>query len=393
MLPLQHDSPMETSETAMAEDWKESGRELKPGKNMSKIIYVERNYPETYNRFTSLGPLMEKAGNGAKGITWNTEEEVELLKKLNKPSENPGDGNGQPRIETDINAAEVILSLAPETNGHVANKAWKALEKTTGRKHTHLVEGRAEEKIRFKNLLAQPRKIITSPIWSGIDSEEVSYNAGYTNVHELIPWRTLTGRQTLYQDHPWMQAFGESLVCYKPPIDTKSVTHILDKAKNDGKHLVINVMTPHNKWTIHSSWSDNLIMLTLGRGGPVVWMSEKDAAKIDLQDNDWVEVFNSNGASAARVIVSQRIPEGALIMYHNQERTVNMPVNQVTGNRGGVHNSVERLSLKPTHMIGGYAQLSYGFNYYGTIGSNRDEFAVVRKMEKVEWKDEASDES
>ncbi|MCF8232204.1 MAG: nitrate reductase subunit alpha [Bacteroidales bacterium] len=392
MLPLQHDSPMETSETAMAEDWKETGRELKPGKNMSKIVPVERNYPETYNRFTSLGPLMDKAGNGAKGISWNTEEEVELLKKLNKTSDNQGETKGRPKIQSDIDAAEVILSLAPETNGNVANKAWKALEQTTGRKHTHLVEGRAEEKIRYKNLVAQPRKIITSPIWSGIDSEEVSYNAGYTNVHELIPWRTLTGRQTLYQDHPWMQAFGEGLVCYKPPINTKSVHHILDKAKKDDNYLVINMMTPHNKWTIHSSWSDNLLMLTLGRGGPVVWMSEKDAEKINLEDNDWVEVFNSNGASAARLIISQRIPEGALIMYHNQERTVNMPVNQVTGNRGGVHNSVERLSLKPTHMIGGYAQLSYGFNYYGTIGSNRDEFVVVRKMDKVEWKDEPADE-
>ena len=43
-------------------------------------------------------------------------------------------------------------------------------------------------------------------------------------------------------------------------------------------------------------------------------------------------------------------------------------------------------------MIGGYAQLSYGFNYYGTIGSNRDEFVVIRKLGKVEWKDEAVDE-
>ncbi len=392
MLPLQHDSPMEISETVTAEDWKETGKELKPGKNMSKIVPVERNYPETYNRFTSLGPLMDKAGNGAKGISWNTEEEVELLKKLNKTSENDGESYGRPRIETDINAAEVILSLAPETNGHVANKAWQALEQSTGLKHTHLVEGRAEEKIRYKDLVSQPRKIITSPIWSGIDSEEVSYNAGYTNVHELIPWRTLTGRQTLYQDHPWMQAFGESMVCYKPPINTKSINHILDKVNKDDNYLIINMMTPHNKWTIHSSWSDNLMMLTLGRGGPVVWMSERDAAKINLQDNDWVEVFNSNGASAARLIVSQRIPEGALIMYHNQERTVNMPINQVTGNRGGVHNSVERLSLKPTHMIGGYAQLSYGFNYYGTIGSNRDEFVVVQKMDKVEWKDDPVDE-
>jgi nitrate reductase alpha subunit len=36
-------------------------------------------------------------------------------------------------------------------------------------------------------------------------------------------------------------------------------------------------------------------------------------------------------------------------------------------------------------MIGGYAQLAYGFNYYGTVGSNRDEFVVVRKLEKVDW--------
>jgi nitrate reductase alpha subunit len=39
-------------------------------------------------------------------------------------------------------------------------------------------------------------------------------------------------------------------------------------------------------------------------------------------------------------------------------------------------------------MIGGYAQFSYGFNYYGTIGTNRDEFVVVRKMNKVDWLDD-----
>jgi nitrate reductase alpha subunit len=48
---------------------------------------------------------------------------------------------------------------------------------------------------------------------------------------------------------------------------------------------------------------------------------------------------------------------------------------------------VTRTTLKPTHMIGGYAQLSYGFNYYGTVGSNRDEFVIMRKMRDVDWKD------
>ncbi|VDA98938.1 Respiratory nitrate reductase 2 alpha chain [Klebsiella pneumoniae] len=61
------------------------------------------------------------------------------------------------------------------------------------------------------------------PTWSGLESEHVSYNAGYTNVHELIPWRTLSGRQQLYQDHPWMQPSAK-VVAYRPPIDTRSVS-------------------------------------------------------------------------------------------------------------------------------------------------------------------------
>ena len=42
-----------------------------------------------------------------------------------------------PKIETDIDAAEVVLMLAPETNGHVAVKAWASLGEFTGREHTH----------------------------------------------------------------------------------------------------------------------------------------------------------------------------------------------------------------------------------------------------------------
>ena len=74
-------------------------------------------------------------------------------------------------------------------------------------------------------------------------------------------------------------------------------------------------------------------------------------------------------------------------MYHAQEKMTNVPGSEVTGTRGGIHNSVTRATLKPTHMIGGYAQLSYGFNYYGTVGSNRDEFVIMRKMKEVDWRD------
>jgi nitrate reductase alpha subunit len=42
--------------------------------------------------------------------------------------------------------------------------------------------------------------------------------------------------------------------------------------------------------------------------------------------------------------------------------------------------------MKPTHLIGGYAQLSYGFNYYGPCGTQRDEVIVVRRrLSEVEY--------
>jgi nitrate reductase alpha subunit len=384
LTPIQHDSPNEIAQAYDVADWGHGQVEAIPGKTMANVALVERNYAELYQKFTALGPLMEKLGNGGKGIGWNTDHEVEALRKLNGAVLEDGPAKGMAQIETAIDAAEVILMLAPETNGEVAVKAWADLGKKTGLDHTHLALPKEDEKIRFRDIQAQPRKIISSPTWSGLESEHVCYNAGYTNVHELIPWRTLTGRQQLYQDHKWMRAFGEGLCVYRPPIDTKAVKPMLDEAK-DAPHVILNFITPHQKWGIHSTYTDNLLMLTLSRGGPIVWMSEVDAAKAGLVDNDWVETFNSNGALVARVVVSQRMKEGTLFMYHAQEKITNVPGSPLTGQRGGIHNSVTRAVLKPTHMIGGYVQLAYGFNYYGTVGSNRDEYVIVRKLSKVDW--------
>jgi nitrate reductase alpha subunit len=47
--------------------------------------------------------------------------------------------------------------------------------------------------------------------------------------------------------------------------------------------------------------------------------------------------------------------------------------------RGGIHNSLTRIMLKPSHLIGGYGQLSYAFNYYGPTGNQRDEVTMIRK--------------
>lgn len=125
---------------------------------------VERDYPATYERFTSIGPLMEKIGNGGKGIAWNTQSEMDLLRKLNYTKAD-GPAKGQPMLNTAIDAAEMILTLAPETNGHVAVKAWAALSEFTGRDHTHLATNKEEEK--SASAISRRSRVRSSPARRG----------------------------------------------------------------------------------------------------------------------------------------------------------------------------------------------------------------------------------
>ncbi len=386
-LPMQHDSPAELAQPfGYVADWKKEGLEPIPGKTMPILKVVERDYPNTYRKFIALGPMMQKLGNNIKGIDWNTDQEYEELKKFNATVKEPGISFGMPSLEEDIFVCDSVMRLAPETNGEVAHKAWSALSKKTGLDHHHLYAGRHEDKITFKDIQAQPRKIITAPTWSGIESETVSYTAGYTNIHEYIPFRTLTGRAHFYQDHEWMLDFGEGFCAYRGPLDMKA-QNTVPAAVKAKPHLMLSWITPHSKWGIHSSYQDTQRMLTLFRGGPYVWVSEADAQSIGLEDNDWVEAVNANGATVARAVVSQRVPRGMAMMYHAQEKNVNVPGSPSTGKRGGILNSVTRVIIKPTNMIGGYAQLAYGFNYYGTVGCQRDEVVILHKIadQDVDW--------
>ena len=67
-------------------DWKKGECEPIPGKTMPSMTVVERDYPNLYKKFTSLGPLLEKQGNGGKGMSWDTEDEVDFLGELNHRS-------------------------------------------------------------------------------------------------------------------------------------------------------------------------------------------------------------------------------------------------------------------------------------------------------------------
>jgi nitrate reductase / nitrite oxidoreductase, alpha subunit len=189
-----------------------------------------------------------------------------------------------------------------------------------------------------------------------------------------------------YLDHDWMTELGEGLPIYRPPLnmaalfDEPPVGDVNDKpSEGHVAGVTVRYLTPHNKWSIHSEYQDNLFMLSLSRGGQNIWMSDVDAAKVGISDNDWIEAVNRNGVVVARAIVSHRMPEGTVYMYHAQDRLIDVPIAETSGKRGGIHNSLTRLMIKPSHLIGGYAQLTYAFNYLGPTGNQRDEVTIIRK--------------
>ena len=242
------------------------------------------------------------------------------------------------------------------------------------------------KQITFADTQSRPTPVITSPEWSGSEHGGRRYSPFVINVERAKPWHTLTGRQHFFVEHDWMAELGEQLPVFRPPLDMHQMFAEPKLGTVGALGVTVRYLTPHSKWSIHSEYQDNLFMLSLSRGGQTIWMSPKDADKIGVADNDWIEAVNRNGVVVARAIVSYRMPEGTVYMHHAQERTIDVPIAETSGKRGGIHNSLTRLLMKPTHLAGGYAQLSYAFNYIGPTGNQRDEVTMIRRRnQEVEY--------
>jgi nitrate reductase alpha subunit len=376
--PLQHDTPAEMAQPEI-KDWRAGECEPIPGKTMPGLAVVERDYANLARRFVSFGPAARQAGIGVHGLTWPIEDMYDEL-LAERPTVEWG-GRRYPSIAEPVDAANVILHLAPETNGEAAFRAFHAEEKKVGVPLADLAEKNRGVRTTFDDLRAQPRRLLTTPCWTGISEGGRAYAPYVLNVERLVPWRTLTGRQHLFLDHPGMLAYGEALPTYKPKADPAALQDLV-ATQPKGKSIRLNYLTPHGKWNIHSTYGDNLRMLTLSRGLHPVWMSERDAAEIGVADGDWVELHNDHGAVVTRAVVSARVPRGIALLYHAPERTIATPRSETRGGkRAGGHNSLMRIRLKPTLMLGGYGQFTYGFNYWGPTGNNRDAFVLVTKLE------------
>ncbi|MFJ7104773.1 nitrate reductase subunit alpha [Streptomyces albogriseolus] len=384
---LQHDTPDEMATPhGRVRDWKAGECEPVPGRTMPKLVTVERDYAAVADKMGALGPLLDSLGATTKGVTFKVDRELEYLRHKNGTVRG-GAADGRPSIARDVHACEAILALSGTTNGHLATQGFHTLEARTGTRLADLAAEHEGKQITFADTQAAPVPVITSPEWSGSETGGRRYSPFTVNVERLKPWHTLTGRQHFYLDHDWMTALGEQLPVYRPPLNMHALFDEPRVGDTGELGVTVRYLTPHNKWSIHSEYQDNLFMLSLSRGGPSIWMSTQDAAKIGVRDNDWIEAVNRNGVVAARAVVSHRMPEGTVYMHHAQDRLIDVPRTETTGRRGGIHNSLTRLLIKPSHLIGGYAQLSYAFNYLGPTGNQRDEVTVIRRRadQEVEY--------
>ncbi|WP_068252409.1 nitrate reductase subunit alpha [Janibacter corallicola] len=369
-------------------DWKDGDVEPVPGKTLPVLAVVERDYPAIHAKMTAVGPLLEDLGMVTKGVRYDPTREVEELRRTNG-AVTRGPAKGQPRLETDVHVAEAILRLSGTSNGRLATEGFRDLERQTGQEMRDMAAEQEGRKISFADTQQAPTPVITSPEWSGSEAGGRRYAPFTQNIERLKPFHTLTGRQQFYLDHDWILGMGEELPTYRPPLNMTRLfgeREIGDTRREDQQEISVAVryLTPHNKWSIHSEYQDNLFMLSLSRGGQAIWLSDKDAAKAGIRDNDWIEAVNRNGVVACRAIVSHRMPEGTVYMHHAQDRLIDVPLTETSGTRGGIHNSLTRILMKPSHLIGGYAQLSYFFNYIGPTGNNRDEVTTIRKRSNQE---------
>jgi len=379
--PLAHDSRDELAQPmGEVRDWKAGECEPVPGRTMPKLLIVERDYAAVADKMTALGPLLETLGSATKGISLKPLEEIEYLARKHG-TVGGGVAAGRPAIITAQQACEVILALSGTTNGRLAVEGLRSLEERTGLQLTDLAQPREGDRITFQDAQVQPRNVFTSAEWSGIEAHDRRYAPFTINVEKLKPWHTLSGRQHFYLDHQWMLEMGDGLPAYRPPLSYRR--HYGEQTIHEAgrAEVTLRYLTPHSKWSIHSEYQDNIHMLTLFRGGPVIWISPQDAEAIGVKDNDWIEAYNRNGVIACRATVTHRLPQGTCLMYHAKDRHLNVPLTELHGNRGGMDNSLTRIVFKPTHLIGGYAQLSYAFNYYGPCGTQRDEITVIRKRQ------------
>ncbi len=158
------------------------------------------------------------------------------------------------------------------------------------------------------------------------------------HTEKKIPYPTLTHRAQFYIDHDWYLEAGETFPTHK------------DNPTMGGKYP-FEMTSGHLRWSIHSIWVTNKLLLRTHRGEPFLFVNPQDAEKKGVKDHDMVKVFNDFNTFLVRVKVSAAVRPGQVIIYHAWEPY------QFKGWKS--YDAAIPGMVKWLHFAGGYGHLRY----------------------------------
>lgn len=172
------------------------------------------------------------------------------------------------------------------------------------------------------------------------------------------PYPTLTRRMQFYIDHDWYLELEEHLPTHK-------------ECPKAGGNYLLQMTGGHARWSIHSDWVDDALILGLQRGEPVLFMNLGDADSRSISDGDVIEVFNDVASFRVRAVVSAGVRPGQVIIYHAWENY------QFEG--WGHFKSVMATPLNPIELVGDYGHIRPDPLICMPGQSDRDTRVEVRK--------------
>jgi DMSO reductase family type II enzyme molybdopterin subunit len=169
------------------------------------------------------------------------------------------------------------------------------------------------------------------------------YNTFESQQHLFQRFDTVSGRLTFYVDHPlWIEA-GAAVPTAKESIRPKRHPFVL--------------MTPHARWSIHSTYKTSPTLLRLQRGAPYVMINPEVAAARGINDGDNVKMKNELGEAIVMAKIVAGVPKDAVVMEHGWEPFM------FRGRKG--HNNLVGDMLNMLEMSEGWGHLKFGTNWDG----------------------------
>ena len=154
---------------------------------------------------------------------------------------------------------------------------------------------------------------------------------------------TVSGRLTFYVDHARFLEAGAAT-----PVATPSLTQ--------GRFPLL-LLTPHARWSIHSTYKTSTLLQRLQRGKPYVMINPSTAAARGIKDGDDVRMHNALGDVVLMAKLVAGVPPDAVVMEHGWEPFM------FAGKQG--HNALNADMLNLLEVADGWGHLKFGTNWDG----------------------------